>query len=279
MGRLQHDPRALSAILFDRAKRFWAEALFCQAGVFGGALSLIWVQDERWRAVLTGAALVLSVVSWALLRRRDAAKSSAEALLRKLDLKDSFGWEISRAEMSDLLAELPRRVAKTLPTESLGEEYFASGRPEGALRSMENLDESAWWSKHLSRYMSLYSLSFAVVLLCVPVLVLLVGAQASVDADALSQLAQVVVSVLTLVFTLDVIGVALSYWSFRGEAERAEARARDLVSGGSVDEVTAIKRIQEYHVARAAAPMIPTFVWKLHRERLNELWNEYRAKR
>ncbi len=240
---------------------------------------LIWVQDERWRAVLTVAALVLSAASWALLRRRDVAKGSAEALLRKLDLKDSFGWGLSRAEISDLLAELPRRVAKALPLESLGEEYFASGQPEGALRSMENLEESAWWSKHLSRCLSTYCFYCAALLVCVPVLVVLVSAQAVDDASTLSRLAQVVVSLLTLVFTLDVIGVALSYWSFRGQAERAEGRARDLVSGGSVDEVTAIKTIQEYHVARAAAPMIPTFVWELHRERLNELWDEYRAKR
>lgn len=278
MEQLRHNPRALSTTLFDRSKRFWGLALLCQAGVFGGGLSLIWVQDELWRALLTVVALVLSAASWALLRRRDAAKGSAEALLRKLDLKGSFGWELSRVETSDLLAELPRRVAKSLPPESLGEKYFASGRPKGPRRSMENLEESAWWSKHLSRYMSVYCFACAAVLLCVPVLILLVGAQAVVDVSTLSRLAQVVISVLTLVFALDVVGLALSYWDFRGQAERAEARARYLLSGGSADEVTAIKTIQEYHLARAAAPMIPTFVWKLHRAPLNELWGKYRAK-
>lgn len=279
MGRLRHDSGALAAILFDRAKRFWGFALLCQASVFGCALSLIWAQDELWKALPTVAALVFSATSWALLRRRDTAKASAEALLRRVDFGRSFGWALSRAEVSDLLAELPRGVAKTIPPENSGEEYFASGRPKGALRSMENLEESAWWSKHLSRHMAVYCLVVSLALFCVPMLILLFSVQAGNDADTLSVVAQIVVSVFTLIFALDVVGAALSYWDFRGQAERAEAGARDLVSGGHVDEITAIKMIQEYHVARAAAPMIPTVVWKLHRARLNDLWGEYRAKR
>jgi hypothetical protein len=87
-----------------------------------------------------------------------------------------------------------------------------------------------------------------------------------------SVIAQVVVSAFTLAFALDVVGAALSYWGFRDQAARAEARARDLLSdGGPVDEITAVKTMQEYHVARAAAPMIPTSLWKLHSDRLNEL--------
>ncbi len=228
---------------------------------------------------MTVAALVLSATSWALLRRRDTAKASADTLLRDLDLRDSFGWGLSRIEISDLLAQLPKRVARALPINSLGHEYFMSKRPVGARRSMENLEESAWWSKHLSRYMFIYCLVCAAVLFCVPALVLLVGTQTAGDANALSRLAQVVISVLTLIFTLDVVGIALSYEAFRGGAERAEARARNLLSDSSVDEVAAIKAMQEYHIARAMAPIIPPQVWRLHRAHLNELWDEYRAER
>ncbi len=280
MGRLRHDdPRALSRALFDRAKRFWGWALICQLGLFAGGLSLIWVKDESWKGLVPVAALVLSAASWALLKRRDAAKDAAEALLRKLDLKESFGWEISTEELRDLLAELPRRVARDLREEDLGVEYFASRWPAGAPRSMENLEESAWWSKHLSRYMALYCLVGSLVLFCIPVLILLVSAQAVDDPGNVSVVAQVVVSVFTLIFALDLLGAGLAYWDFRGKAQRAEERARGLLSGGPVDEVTAVKALQEYHVARAAVPLIPTLVWRLHRGRLNELWDDYRPGR
>ena len=105
------------------------------------------------------------------------------------------------------------------------------------------------------------------------------SAQTSHDADTLSVVAQLVVSVFTLVFALDAVGAALSYREFRGKAERAEARARDLLSSGPVDEIAAVKIMQEYHVARATAPLIPTSVWRLHRGRLDELWDDYRAGR
>ncbi len=127
--------------------------------------------------------------------------------------------------------------------------------------------------------MAVYCLVTSLALFCVPVLILLVGTHTGKYADTLSVVAQVVVSVFTLVFVLDVIGAALSYWEFRGQAERTEAGARNLISNGCVDEVSAIKMIQEYHVVRAVAPMIPTAVWKLHRARLDDLWSEYRAKR
>ncbi len=148
---------------------------------------------------------MLSAASAVLLWRRDVTKDVAEKLLRKLDLKDSFGWELSKAEMSDLLADVPRKLAGVLPVEGLGEEYFASNRPAGARRSMENLEESAWWSKHLSKRMSLYCLVIALILFCVPTLVLLVVIKAIENADALSVVARVVVSVFTLVFSLEAV--------------------------------------------------------------------------
>ena len=54
------------------------------------------------------------------------------------------------------------------------------------------------------------------------------------------------------------------------------------VTGTEIEQVTdsqrqAAKIMNEYHLSRASAPILPTWIWKYHRDRLNKVWHEYRA--
>jgi hypothetical protein len=276
---MHHDPRALAKALFDRAGKLWGWSLGCQLVVFGCGILLLVFPWGYVEGLATVGALLLSGGSAVLLWRRDVTRDNAEALLRKLDLKDLFGWELSRAEISDLLADAPQKLIERLPVEGLGEEYFSSRQPAGPRRSMENLEESAWLSKHLSKLTSRYCVVVATVLLCVPVCVLLISAQAMQDVGTSSLLARLVIVVLTLIFSLDLLRLVTSYQGFRRNAGRAEHQARNLLANRPIDVVPAVKVMQEYHTARAMAPLLPTWVWRLHESRLNQLWKQYRAKK
>ena len=85
--------------------------------------------------------------------RSDSVKGVADSLHRKLELEDSFGWSISNAELSDIIADAPFTEAALHSSQEHGAKFFASGLPVGSKRGLANLEESAWWTKHLSRTM------------------------------------------------------------------------------------------------------------------------------
>ena len=95
---------------------------------------------------------VLAVLSEVFTWQSDKNKADAEALRRKLDYEDSLGWEISGAELSDFLARAPQKIRDSIDDEKQ-ENYFASKDMAGTKRALKNVQESAWWSKHLAEKM------------------------------------------------------------------------------------------------------------------------------
>ncbi len=276
----RHDPRALSRGLYDRAKGLWGVAYALQLGVFGVGITLVFFAASHWVGILLAAALCLSVASEIVLLRFEAAKGIAEELLRKLDLRDSFGWGLDEAEMRDFLARSPSRLTEGLTTEDLGERYFASGQSIGPERALENVQESAWWSKHLASRMVLWCAGAALVLLIGPIAVLVASILATADPEKLSLITQVAVSVLMAGFTFGLLRLAFAYYSFSRESDRAVVRAesasRRLLAEGSVSLERALRVVQEYHLARTVAPPIPSWLWRRNQDRLNRLWEQYR---
>ncbi|MBD0361468.1 MAG: hypothetical protein ICV55_01550, partial [Coleofasciculus sp. C3-bin4] len=185
-NQVKHNPRAICQVYFTLAKRWARFAFICKlAGFLVGVLTVLLPLVPAYVPVLV---FMLAMIADWLAWRSDTNKGTAEALLRKLDGRDSFGWLISRAELSDLLMRSPSKVDKLVVAKALSEEYFASEEPPGTLRALENLQESAWWSKHLSERMRSYYLAGTCLLVAIAVLVLLVSIQTIDDKQTLSSL-------------------------------------------------------------------------------------------
>lgn len=104
-NELRHDPGTLCQALFNRAKTWLTVSLLCKGGGFIVGVLVIWFSLIPKQAPFVVAAL--TIVSELCVWRSDKNKATAEALRRKLDVRDSFGWAISKAEMSDLLVRIP----------------------------------------------------------------------------------------------------------------------------------------------------------------------------
>lgn len=273
-GKLKHDPRKLCNAYFSIAKRWWGAALLCKLSVIViGALVV-------WLSILSKPApfviFILTVISEWLLWRSDKAKGIAESLLRKLDFRDSFGWEISKAEISDILARASAKIRSSIPPEGEQETYFANVNERGPNRALKNIQESAWWSKHLAEIMGQYAFVLTVVSILGSLLILLISVGSINNFDTLSSIGRVVTSVLMLVLSLGLIRLTLGYYGFNRKAQRAEERAAELLKYGCT-EIDAVKLYNEYHLDRAVAPLIPDRIWKRNQEHLNALWITYRA--
>ena len=273
-NQVKHNPRALCQVYFTLAKRWARFSFICKlAGFLIGVLTVLLPLVPAYVPVLV---FMLAMIADWLAWRSDTNKGTAEALLRKLDGRDSFGWPISRAELSDLLMRSPSKVDKLVVAKALSEEYFASEEPPGTLRALENLQESAWWSKHLSERMRSYYLAGTCLLVGIAVLVLLISIQTIDDKQTLSSLGRIVTSVLTLVFSLNLFRSVLGYHNFSVKAGQIEKSTENLLASQGVQESEVIKLMSEYQLARASAPLLPTWLWNRMEDELNATWKQYR---
>ena len=71
-----------------------------------GAVLVIWnFLPSATPLIGLSLALAAELTTW----RADVLKSCAESWLRKLDLYDSFNWEVTAEEQADVIADLSRR--------------------------------------------------------------------------------------------------------------------------------------------------------------------------
>jgi len=270
----RYNPQIINKALFDRAKVWWGVSLLLKLSIFAIGVTLIFSSHAPKLSAFIVA--FISIVSELCKLQSEGIKRVAEDLCRKLDFQDSLGWQISTAEMSDILIKFGNREIKKLLSKE-GDAYFASNTSPSPKRALENLQESAWFSKHLARTMAHLCLTAIVILVLVSIATLLTSINTIKDYDLLANIGRVVTSTLMLVFSVNLIPLMLGYFSFSHNAGHAERKANDILEVGTCNEIDALKAWQEYHIARAQAPLIPTWIWKYKRNTLNELWRKFRT--
>lgn len=239
----KYQPTAIARVLLDRAKLFWACAHGCKAvtTVMGAASVLFGIMVEQTPFILLVLAASGEYFAW----RSDVIKGVAGALRRKTDAEDSFGWPISSAEISDLLVQ-NRSLQREFEAKAMEEPYFASLTPPGGRRALENVQESAWWTKHLARAASNYCAVAGAILLLVPLGLLLYSLQVAMDAYVLAVVGKVASSLFTLGLSLGLLRLAASYGAFSAKADWTERCVTQELGASCVDEVRAIKIMNEY---------------------------------
>jgi len=270
----QHDPRKIADMLFVRANSFWLLALACKSvSVLLGALLVLLFPNAKFSYLpITVVYILGEIFSW----RSDNFKSAAQTILRKLDFRDSFGWEISGEEMSDIIMSLPSKIRKSIPQLS-PDNYFASSADPGPTRALENLQESAWWSKQLASRMGDICLGITIGLVALSLIVMAGSVYAIQNTDTLSSIVRITTSLLMLIFSLGIWRLIIGYYTFKGKAEGSEQHTKSLFNSGC-DHFDAVKAWHDYQVARASAPLIPSWLWRRMRDDLNKTWEIYRKR-
>jgi hypothetical protein len=269
-----HNPKLLRNELFAACKWWIGLSLLTKILVFAvGALS-VWyslVPDVAPYAV--GTLMILGELAmW----KSDHLRGIAEALHRKLDHENSFGWQITQAEISDVLARTNCDLDRLSEDKETGSNFFASRREPGTERAAANLQESAWWSKHLAESMWLRCIALVVALIGISVVLLILSLNAVSNPLVMGKIGRIVTSVILLIFSLGLLRFTVGYFKFGKASESVEEAAKALASRVPVDQIAILKLWQEYQLARASAPILPTWIWRKHEKKLNELWANYR---
>jgi hypothetical protein len=203
--------------------------------------------------------------------RSDVEKSGSEALLRKLDLCRSFNMEITEADKRDIVWELPRALRKRFTESQVPDTYFTSSEPSGPRKAIENLVESAWYTRQQSKLM----LRVWIGLICVAVVfaftALIVASIEVSSVTARASIGKVVTAWLLLIFSLGAIRHPWNYYKLLERSERSYTTGSHLLRG-EVTEADAIKQWYEYQIGRASSPLLPDWLWKRNQADLNDAW-------
>lgn len=275
--------RKIVAKTYRKAKQWYAGYLLCQFAVLVFAIISIFAQvNPNLSAVIAFlAVLATECVRW----RSDRWKSEGESAKRRWEAADGLGVAVDSSYIADWLAAKPKGfLANVSDTEVQGSE-FDSARPHGPCRIVENTQESAWWSKHLSSRMVVY-LGFILVLIVVAAFVALtfsIGALKNASVQQSGTVVQnvggVLCSVLVFVFSINVVRLLTEFWTFAAEAKEILSRCAELLKCSNLPERDALSVMHDYQTARNSSPLLPTFVWRFHGKHLREQWAHFRRKK
>ena len=259
--------RAMNTAQFRTAKRLWSVALALKLGIFGLG---IWAA-VRSSIYVPQLALLLAIASEGVQLASDTAKAKGEALLRLLDLCLSFGRPISRADKRDIVAAAPKALRERANVAELTDFYFDSSENPGPRRAIENLLESAWYTKHqMERMAWVYGVATSGILL-IATGALLITAREVAAAATREEVVRMVTSLLLVLVSLSMLKNVWAHIRMYNRCARTEAACSHLLKA-LVTESDAQQQWAEYHVARAGAPLVPQWVWLSMRTQLAESW-------
>lgn len=267
--------RSINKNRFTLAKRLWTASNSLKLLMFFvGAASVLSPRPYPYvPQVLLALAITSEIVQW----RSDVVKGNSEALLRKLDLCRSFQKDISEADKRDIVASLPRKLRKKFDEAEPLDTYFESDKLPGPTKAIENLIESAWYTRKLTESMVLICVALTAFLLLVSIYALIITSRELTDANTRETVSKVVTSWLLLIFTLSLAKNAWLYSKLSQRCQKVETAGEHLLKG-ELTEAEALKQWHEYQIARSSCPLLPDFLWKLRQVSLDDAWRQGKSR-
>jgi hypothetical protein len=267
---------------FRKAKRWYLAYLACQLSVLiFAAISILAELSPNLSAVIAFlAVLATEWIRW----RSDYWKAQGESAKRKWEMADGLGVPLDSKDIADWLAGKPKGFLTDVTSDEIQGSEFDSGQPKGPLRVVENTQESAWWSKHESRRMVVYlgAVLVLVVSVALVALTISIGALKAAKVEQSGALVQnvggIVCSVLIFVLSVNLVRLLADFSTFASEAEDILRRCGEALKSPNLAERDVLSVMHDYQTARNSAPLLPTFIWKFHRNHLREQWADFRPR-
>ncbi|MFA5898217.1 MAG: hypothetical protein WC829_03795 [Hyphomicrobium sp.] len=150
------------------------------------------------------------------------------------------------------------------------ENYYASLAQPGHKRLAEMLDEASFFSCHLAAKSARVAwIVFLLILGCV--LLILFIAVPFGDNEQVQNAVRIFCAVLTLLVSIDVVGAALEYSTAAHGLSNLRARLESIRARG-LPRADLLLVLSDYNSTVEGAPMFVPGLYKVMRDRLNELW-------
>lgn len=262
--------KTLQTTIYDKAKALACAVICLQLFLFVAGIVAIFVPclTLSYPPVALPIALLIAFIAI----RATKYKGIAETLKREHEYLEGFGKLPSGPRMASLRVDFPKYLRPDLDALLREGITYASDKPHGTVRALENLSESSWYSQHLAGFCATMLCSLFFGALGLAVWLLFVCATTLAGASSGAAGAKCVAATFLFLISVGLVRHWFGYRSFSQRAEKTDAEARRMLAGGEPDLCEAHRLLAEYQVARASAPLVPTWVWRIRRKNLNENW-------
>lgn len=273
-----YKPREISTYMFKRAENWWYVSILLRLLVFiFGIIGVCKADLGPLMALVAGGVTVCSAISvW----RSEELRSISDSLKRRDEGQDWFGWKITLEELSNILQKLPPKCTQGISLTPATRDYYDSKMFPGPIRTLECVQESAWWSKEQARRISNICFGLTAFFVLVGIVVLFGVVIVGLDPDIRFQASRIVLSIFILITSLGFAPLAMKYRRFCDRAREIEMTAVDILKMSDEeiqkDHTPAIKLMHDYQLARAGAPLLPTALYSRLSDHLNGVWIQYR---
>jgi hypothetical protein len=264
------DLRTINANRFALAKRLWTFSITIKVLIFVvGVYSVFEVGISRYMPFIL---IVMAVASECLQWYSDIIKSRSESLLRNLDLCLSFDWEISATDKREIVSFVPKKLRDKFDVTKSVQSYFASKESPGPRKAIENLIESAWYTRKQAGVMTVICIVVCLTAFLLSIIVLMIASQDLNNLSTREGINKVVTSWLLLLFSLGLFRYGWGYFKLHQRCIKTEASSQHLLSSDSIVESDAVKQWYEYQIVRSSSPLLPQWLWSVYESSLNDAW-------
>lgn len=249
------------AAFFSSAKKLWFGGLIMAYVAILALPISAFCHGTRWAGAIV--ALLLSTVGMAFRAWSDSIRGDADTLHRANELNRGIGHPIAPSTISDLHHRHSRLARSAEKHQKEHASYYEhDGEPSASLLTAM-LRESAWWTSRLAATMRNYIRIAAVVGLIAPAIVLLLDMDQAVRAYG---------ALACAVMLIDLFHLGSRYERLRAGCDLA-FKALDQVHRTGTTEREALILATDYQTVRASGPLLPDWLWKRQRKRLQEAWS------
>lgn len=258
---------------FDSGYKLWKNAICIERGlVLIAILGLFTPPSVAYPLALISFLLLI----WAYLRKYQSAeaKDAGENGRRAFLLADGLDFRFEGKARSDIISDLPKRSDLPIVTESAN--YFSNSREPGAARLLLDIQESAFWTRHIADAAFWRELGKASVFPAALFFLLVM----CVNADSLNlriQAAQCILISITTAISGEHIHRLLAFFKAKNQADSMDQKLENL-NISTFDEKRRMANVAlllgDYNSLVASIPHFDNTLHKAKQEELNTLWKE-----
>jgi hypothetical protein len=253
---------------FQRAKAMDSLSNKTQLAIILFSIISIFADTPTWLYLIAVVNLILGVLWLLCVYQTKKSHSTAERARRAVLFKNGLGISLSGKAYSDL--KMSFKVSNEEGAKYEDKDYFKSSEKFGAKKLAEIVEESAFWSKHLFklsaiRYWIYFGLAVFISLLGLLLIPLLNIGNLNLFIP------QVFCLVLTWLVTGNLFLTALSFAKATEVCDSIESRLENMGANGEPPEDILII-VSDYNALVETSPILPSNLYKKHRDRLNKLW-------
>lgn len=267
--------RQLSKLSFDRAVKFWYWAILIEiiAGVTALIMSIL-ATSLGWNIFFAILAFTLLATSYYLKIRFEAVYDAAETMRRQSVFTEALGWPISSTQFSEWRLKAGIKMLAKLEQTGVDENYYATKEGMGPRRLLLMSQESAFWTRHLYEYLSLWVwITFIVSLVLFAAVITLTSTDFFQRTVAL-KIVYAVYLLMPLVLSVDVLRWALRLGRLKKSIRQIEDNFETLENGTELKVEEVLRLVAEYNCQVVAGFPTPTWFFRCYAKQITKLWEK-----